>query len=232
MNPPRPSGLPDEPVWVFGVDDDDDDTATTELGREEFRKAAPKPVVPITQETVTPTPVTSHVTPEPEIVAAADAFKNETAGEAAQVFEEVGETAGEASAAFDRSLTDRLVDVAGPAIATVISKVGPVVANAAVSLAPVVAKAEAAAKPVLSKAEELLQPVIKQAEPWVNKAGDKFNEVADVVADRADDAAAAFDSATDRIKDTAAGLVGVAKPVAEEVVTRVKNTVNDLVNRK
>ncbi|MEY4348207.1 MAG: hypothetical protein RIS43_626, partial [Actinomycetota bacterium] len=33
-------------------------------------------------------------------------------------------------------------------------------------------------------------------------------------------------------KDTAAGLVGVAKPVAEEVVTRVKNTVNDLVNRK
>ncbi|MEY4323133.1 MAG: hypothetical protein RL410_914, partial [Actinomycetota bacterium] len=167
MNPPRPSGLPDEPVWVFGVDDDDDDNVTTELRVEEIRKAAPKPVVPITQETVTPTPVTSHITPEPEIVAAAEAFSNETAREAAQVFEEVGETAGEAAAAFDRSLTDRLVDVAGPALATVISKVGPVVANAAVSLAPVVAKAEAAAKPVLTKAEELLQPVIKQAEPWV-----------------------------------------------------------------
>ena len=42
MNPPRPSGLPDEPVWVFGVDDDDDDDATTtELRHEEIRKPNP-----------------------------------------------------------------------------------------------------------------------------------------------------------------------------------------------
>ena len=228
MNPPRPSGLPDEPVWVFGIDDDDDDDATTtELRHEEIRKATPKAVQPVTQE-VPSTPVVQ----EPEIVAAAHAFKNETASESAQVFEEVGQTAGEAAETFNQSFADRMVGAAGPAIASVISKVGPVVANAAVSLAPVVARAEAVAKPVIDKAEELLAPMMKQAEPWVNKASDKMSDVADVVAERADDAAEALDTATDRVKDTAKGMVGIAKPVAEEVFNKVKNTVTDLVGRK
>jgi ElaB/YqjD/DUF883 family membrane-anchored ribosome-binding protein len=227
MNPPRPSGLPDEPVWVFGIDEDDDDVTTTELRHEEVRKAAPKAVQPITQEVPS-----KPVVQEPEIAAAAQAFKNETASESAAVFEEVGETAGEAAGAFNQSLTDRIVDAAGPAIASVISKVGPVVANAAVSLAPVVARAEAVAKPVVAKAEELLAPVMKQAEPWMNKASDKMNDVADVVAERADGAAEILDSATDRVKDTAMGMVGIAKPVAEEIFNKVKSTVTDLVGRK
>ena len=73
---------------------------------------------------------------------------------------------------------------------------------------------------------------MKQAEPWVSKASARLNDVADVVAEKADGAAAALDSATDRIKDTAVGMVGVAKPVAEEVFNRVKDTVSDLAKRK
>jgi phage-related protein len=183
----------------------------------------------VTQEVQTPA---SPSNAESELKAASAAFAHETAAESAEVFEEVGQTAAEAADAFQPSLTDRFVDLAGPAIATVISKVGPAVAKSAVALAPVIDKAEAVAKPVLSKAEELLAPVVRQAEPWVNKAGETLSDVADVVAEKADSAAEVIDSATDRIKDTAMGLAGVAKPVAEEVINKVKSTVTSVVNRK
>lgn len=163
---------------------------------------------------------------------AAEAFSHETAAESAQVFEEVGETAAEAAAAFKPSLVDRVVEVAGPAITSVVEKVSPVVANAAVSLAPVVAKAEAAAKPVIEKATVLLEPAIAKAEPFMEDAGRKFNEFADVAAKQADVAAAALDAGFDRLKDTVAGLAEVAKPVAENLVDKVVSTVNEKIKRK
>ncbi len=163
---------------------------------------------------------------------AAEAFAHETAAESASVFEEVGETAAEAAEAFKPSMVDKVVEAAGPAIANVIGKVTPVVANAAVSIAPTVAKVEAAAKPVIEKATELLEPALAKAEPFLDEASKKLSEFADVAAKQADTAAQVIDAGFDRFKDTVAGLAEVAKPVAENLVEKVKTTVNEKINRK
>jgi hypothetical protein len=163
---------------------------------------------------------------------ATEAFAHETAAESARVFEEIGETAAEAAATFKPSMMEKVVEAASPAIVTVIGKVTPVVANAAVSLAPVVAKAEAVAKPVIEKATELLEPALAKAEPFFDEAGKKFSEFADSAAKQADNAAHAFDVGFDRFKDTMNGLAEIAKPVAENLVDKVKTTVNEKINRK
>ncbi len=197
------SGTPNDAVWVPTEDDDQVVAEQIEL-----------------PETHSP------------LADAAEAFAHETAAESATVFEEVGETAAEAAEAFKPSMVDKVVEVAGPAIATVFGKVTPVVANAAVSLAPVVAKAEAAAKPVIEKATEILEPAIAKAEPFMDEASKKLSEFADVAAKQADTAAQALDAGFDRLKDTVAGLAEVAKPVAENLVEKVKTTVNERINRK
>lgn len=163
---------------------------------------------------------------------AAEAFAHETAAESAQVFEEVGETAAEAAEAFKPTMVDKVVEAAGPAFASMVSKVTPVVANAAVSLAPVVAKAEAAAKPVIERATEILEPALAKAEPFIDEASKRLSEFADVAAKQADSAAHAIDAGFDRFKDTVAGLAEVAKPVAENLVEKVKATVDEKMNRK
>ena len=196
------SGMPNDAVWVPGEDD--------EVLAEQIE--LPPTHSPLSEAT--------------------EAFAHETAAESAAVFQEVGETAAEAAEAFKPSMVDKVVEAAGPAIASVVSKVTPVVANAAVSLAPVVARAEAAAKPVIEKATEFLEPALAKAEPFMDEAGKKLSEFADVAAKQADSAAHAIDVGFDRFKDTVAGLAEVAKPVAENLVDKVKTTVNEKINRK
>lgn len=201
MTPFPSTGTPDDAVWVFDQEEDGDDN-----------------------------------TPNVEFEAATEVFAHETAPESAEVFEAVGETAAEAAAAFNPSLVDRVVNAAGPVLATVVTKVAPVVAKGAEALGPVVARAEAAAKPVIDKAEEVAKPLIARAEeliapavassqPYVEKATAVVSDLADVVAEKADEAAAALDTAADRIKDTAVGMAAVAKPVARDLAEKVKVTV-------
>jgi ElaB/YqjD/DUF883 family membrane-anchored ribosome-binding protein len=200
MTPFATPGTPDDAVWVFEQEDDEE------------------------------------ATPNVEFEAATEVFAHETAAESAEVFEEVGQTAGEAATAFTPSLADRVVNAAGPAIAAVVTRIAPVVAKGAEALGPVVARAEAVAKPVIDKAEEVAKPFIDKAEeliapvmsnagPYVEKAQHAVSDLADVVAGKADEAAAAFDTAADRIKDTAVGMVAVAKPVARDLAEKVKVTV-------
>jgi len=162
---------------------------------------------------------------------AAEAFAHETAAESADVFVEKGETAGEAAEAFEPTLSQRVVDMAAPAIASVVSKVAPVVAQVAVAVAPRIAQVEEVAKPYLDKAQEKLNPALKKAEPLIEKATAKLNEVADVVAHKADDAAVVFDQGTERLKDTVVGFAEAAKPVATEVLNQLRNQVQRITKR-
>lgn len=178
----------------------------------------------------------SHVEFDEDVVItsageAAEAFAHETAAEAAEVFVEKGETAGEASEAFEPTLGQKVADMAAPAIASVVSKVAPVVAQVAVAVAPKIAQVEEAAKPYLDKAQEKLNPALKKAEPLIEKATAKLNEVADVVAHRADGAAEVFDQGTERLKDTVVGFAEAAKPVATEVINQLKTQVNKITKR-
>ncbi len=152
MTPFPTPGTPDDAVWVFEQEDDEDDAPVN-----------------------------------PEFEAATEVFAHETAAESAEVFEEVGETAGEAAAAFTPSIADRVVNVAGPALAAVVTRVAPVVAKGAEALGPVVARAEAVAKPVIDKAEEVAKPFIDKAEemiaPVMSNAGPYVERAQHAVSD-------------------------------------------------
>lgn len=203
------SPTPDDAVWV-------DD--------EEFEDAQP------VSETV------SEVAFDEDVVItsageAAEVFAHETAAESAEIFIEKGETAAEAAQAFEPTLSQKVADMAAPAIASVVSKVAPVVAQVAVAVAPKIAQVEEAAKPYLDKVQEKLDPALKKAEPLIEKATAKLNEVADVVAHRADDAAEVIDQGTERLKDTVAGFAEAAKPVATEVINQLKTQVNKITKR-
>jgi gas vesicle protein len=162
---------------------------------------------------------------------AAEAFAHETAAEAASVFIEKGETAAEAATSFEPTISQKVADLAAPAIASVVSKVAPVVAQVAVAVAPKIAHVEEVAKPYIDKAQEKLSPTLKKAEPLLEKATATLNDVIDVVAHKADDAAEVIDQGTERLKDTVAGFTEAAKPVAVQVIQQLKSQVNKLTKR-
>jgi len=162
---------------------------------------------------------------------AAEVFAHETAAEAASVFEEKGETAAEAAIAFEPTMSQRVADLAAPAIASVVSKVAPVVAQVAVAVAPKIAQVEEVAKPYIDKAQEKLSPTLKKAEPLLEKATAKLNEVVDAVAHKADDAAEVIDQGTERLKDTVSGFTEAARPVAVQVIQQLKSQVNRITKR-